>query len=280
MTRRELLILAGTLAVGGWRSVAGDRLAEIVADIHEQDLGKLPIGELVAKVGQMLIGTPYFGGVLDEDADRERCVIDLERLDCVTFYELSLDIARMVKRGRSTSADLVNEVALTRYRGGKMDGYVSRLHYTTDWIRDNAARGIVRSITDDMPASQPITKPIDYMTKHPDKYRALAAHPEWVPLLQVHERRLLAAKPTYIPTDRAPEAELGLRTGDIVGITTSAEGLDCSHTGLILIQDGVPKLLHASSTAKRVVLGPQLSKYLADNPKATGYLAARPLEPR
>ena len=53
----------------------------------------------------------------------------------------------MIKRGKSSPEDLLAEVRTTRYRGGKMGDFTTRLHYTTDWFVDNEAKGVVKILT-------------------------------------------------------------------------------------------------------------------------------------
>jgi hypothetical protein len=70
-----------------------------------------------------------------------------------------------------------------------------------------------------------------------------------------------------------------LRTGDIVGITTAIDGLDCAHAGLCYRDErGALRLLHASTTQKAVVLDEDLGTYLAGVSTHTGIMVARPLE--
>jgi hypothetical protein len=76
-------------------------------------------------------------------------------------------------------------------------------------------------------------------------------------------------------------ARRGLRLGrgDIIGITTTIKGIDCSHTGMCYRHsDGSLRLLHASLTEKKVILDRTLSEYLASVSKHTGIMVARPVE--
>jgi hypothetical protein len=83
----------------------------------------------------------------------------------------------------------------------------------------------------------------------------------------------------YLPKDKVAAARELLKTGDIVGITTTIDGLDCSHSGLCYRDNGgVVRLLHASTTKKAVVLDEDLASYLARVSTHTGIMVARPLE--
>lgn len=282
MTRRGFLQSAAFGAFALPRLLAArprTKLEEIVAKARTAGWKELPIGERVGEVGKCFLETPYVGQTLELADDTEACVVNLSGLDCVTFFETSLGIARMLAIGKSDIDNLRREVTFTRYRGGKLDGYLSRLHYTSEWIADNARKKTVRDLTPELPGAKPFEKEIDFMSTHPKQYRQLAAHPEWVPEIAKIERRLTAVGMHYVPRDRVAEAEPLLQTGDIVGIATSIEGIDCSHTGLCLREpSGVLRFMHASSTAGKVVVGPRLSEYIAGSARNLGMMIARPIE--
>ena len=84
----------------------------------------------VISVAKTFLGVPYVAGTLEKEGE-ERLVIDEKQLDCTTFVELS--VARwLVAQSDTTSFE--REVQHLRYRGGEVDGYLSRLHYFTDWV--------------------------------------------------------------------------------------------------------------------------------------------------
>src|SRR5688572_1620692 len=110
---------------------------ELMKKAQADGWSKLPIGECMKRVAMELEGTPYVGFTLELGADREVCAVNLEGLDCVTFFENTLGFARMLKKGGSTRQAMVDEITYTRYRGGKLTDFTSRLHYTNDWMHDN-----------------------------------------------------------------------------------------------------------------------------------------------
>jgi len=241
----------------------------------------LPIGQLVGAIGMELRGTPYVGATLELSEDREYCSVNLLGLDCVTFFESALGMAHIIKAGKRTSADLLAAVQHTRYRNGEVGDYTSRLHYTTDWFYDNARKGTVRMVTDELPGAEPFDGRVGFMSTHPQSYRQLKAHPELVPTIAKTEEEINARKIAYIPKGKVAAAEAQLQTGDILGITTTIKGIDCSHTGLCYRDDaGVLHFLHASLTEKKVILDTRLSTYLNGVSKHTGIMVARPLEPK
>ena len=59
----------------------------------------LPIGQTMGHVAMEFLGTPYVGFTLELSKDREICSANLTGLDCVTFFEDTLDFSRMLKKG-------------------------------------------------------------------------------------------------------------------------------------------------------------------------------------
>jgi hypothetical protein len=260
-------------------SFVGDSKLHDIAESFPRSFANRPIGERMAFISDQFLGTPYVGWTLEQSITRESCFVTLEGLDCVTFFETTLGIARAVRVGPVTPASVLDEVTRTRYRGGHCDGtYLSRLHYTSDWMYDNDLKGTVRVITKSLPGAERFNKSIDFMSTNAKVYRQLAALPDLLKPLKEIEAAISRRQTYFVSMANVTKAEVKLRTGDIIGITTSAPGMDCSHTGIIRMEKGVPHFMHASSTQKRVVLDSRLSEYLARHPKATGIMVARPLE--
>ena len=300
MTRRELLrsALLVTLGILGspvlaWgaggppgqlqRFDGREVFTRIINKAAAENWKRLPIGELIGKIALELKGTPYVGFTLELSKDSEYCVVNLKGLDCVTFFEDSLCLARMIKRGKSSPEDLIAEVQTTRYRGGKMGDFTTRLHYTTDWFVDNEKKGVVKILTPELPGAMPFTQEVGIMSQHPENYRQLAAHPELLREVRLAEEKINARSLKYLPMDKLAAAEHLLQTGDIVGVTTTESGIDIAHTGLcIRDEQGVVHFMDASSgrSSMRVTLEPEISTCLDWSPKLTGVMIARPLEVR
>jgi len=298
MTRRELLQYAALGAFGLFGASAigasvewvqeqlqhfkgQDVFTRIMDKASAENWRKLPIGELMGKIAMELKGTPYVGFTLEVSKDSESCVVNLSGLDCVTFFEDSLCMARMIKKGKSSPGDLICEVQTTRYRGGKMGDFTTRLHYTTDWLVDNEQKGVIKILTPDLPGTEPFTQKVGIMSQHPENYRQLKAHPELIPALRLTEDKINGRSLKYLPMDKLKAAEPLLKTGDIIGVTTTEEGIDIAHTGLcIKDEQGVVHFMDASSSRRRmkVTLEPEISTCLNWSSKLTGVMFARPLE--
>jgi hypothetical protein len=244
---------------------------------------QLPIGQAMGKIAKELEGTPYVGFTLELSKDREVCSVNLTGLDCVTFFEDTLNFVRMLKKGGSTPDDLLKEVTFTRYRGGKLGDFTTRLHYTTDWFVDNEKKKVVKILAPDLPGAAPFTQKVGIMSQKPENYRQLAAHPELIPPIKKLEDEINSRSLMFIPMDKLEGAQSLLQTGDIVGIATSEPGIDIAHTGLVFKDDaGVPHFMDASSSKRKmkVTLEPgPISQDLSYSKKLTGAMFARPLEP-
>lgn len=238
------------------------------------------MGDLVDRVARRFLGVPYRASTLEISAEREVLSANLDGFDCATLVDAALAAARMVKRGGGTPEAMLDEIEWVRYRGGRRTDYTSRLHYTSDWLFDNASKGAVRLLTPGLPGARRAPGVINFMSTHPDAYAALRAHPERVAVIAAVERSMGERETFYLPKDGVAAAAKDLLPGDIVAVTTSTAGLDCSHVGLASRgASGAVGFLHASSRRGRVVLVPDLAGYLASNPSQTGIMAARPLEP-
>ncbi len=286
MTRRDLL-LASAGALLPFRAFAqtprerfrGDAVLErIAAKAKAGGWARLPIGERMGRIGLELVGTPYVAFTLETDEPVEYCTVDLEGLDCVTFFESTLDMARVLPSGL-TRESLVRAVRETRYRGGRQGDYTSRLHYTTDWIEDNARKGVVKDLTPSLPGAEPFEGRVGFMSAHPNAYRQLKTNPTLVAAIARTEAEINARHKWYVPAAAVASVEPLLQTGDIVGLCAVQPGIDIAHTGIAYRNaQGVLCFFDATNAPGRmdVRVGARLSERLS--PKShTGIVVARPL---
>ena len=252
------------------------RIAQQLFDTaDEQNWKRLSVGEIMAKAGATFVGTPYVGGTL-ETGTTEHCTVNLQGLDCVTFFENMLAFARCVKKDTRGLEAMKEEVEWTRYRDGKCTGYTSRLHYTGDWIVNNVAKDVVFNITQKL-GGVVFPLHVDFMSKNPQYYKALQKEPDLVAVIADQERTLSARRHWYIPVEKIAGIESQLRSGDIIAIATSKQGLDYSHTGMISKStDGVAHFLHASLAKKQVVLDDAISVYVRSVKTNLGISVLRP----
>jgi hypothetical protein len=237
----------------------------------------LPIGDLVLRIGFDFLNTPYVAKTLDREKE-ERLVINLHELDCTTFAENCLALARTVKSNHCNVSTFCQELESIRYRGGNMDGYASRLHYFSEWISDNESRNHVKSMAAQMGGKiLPIN--LNFMSNHPKEYPQLINDPVTTAKIKAIEEKVSAQKFFYIPSAQFESIENLVKDGDIATLTTSIPGIDVSHVGILLKKEGRIYLLHASSSIMKVVVSTEpFAQYLTKSKKTTGVMIARPVE--
>lgn len=237
---------------------------------------KLKLNELISKIGFELLSTPYVSYTLEKQP--ERCIVNLKKLDCVTFVEAVIGIAKVIKGGKSEFTDLIEEVTKIRYREGNLVDYTSRLHYSSDWIYDNEKKGIVKDITKELGG---ILLPVNvyFMSKFPKYYKALEVNPEFIPIISDLEKEINSRKYYFIPKARIKPIERKMQTGDIIVFTTNISGMDYAHIGFVYVdEEGNRRLLHASSVKKQVFLDRTISDYISRVKKQTGITVLRVIE--
>lgn len=244
------------------------RITTLLIDASSQGF-KTP-NEIISFIAPKFEGTPYVGSTLE--GPTEMLTINLDGMDCTTFMETVAALALTVDEGRNSWQDFVYNLENIRYRQGKLDGYASRLHYVSDWIVDNAHRGNIREVTDRLQGVGHAVKTLDFMSSHRSSYPALADSTEFERIKSI-EVGYRSHRYPYIKNAALMGKNAGsmLQNGDIIAFTTKTDGLDVSHVGIIMIEGGVPHLLHASSAAGKVITDPlPLSEYLRKNRNITG----------
>ena len=229
----------------------------------------LPTGALILKIGLDFRGTPYVANTLDR-AIEEDLVINLRELDCTTFIENCLAIALTIKSDKPDFATFSSILQKIRYRNGNLNGYTSRLHYFTEWITDNSAKGFVKDVTFKAGGSK-YKILLNFMGTHPNLYPQLKNNPSLINVITETERRVSGVPYYYIPKEKLPDHESDLADGDIIALTTKIPGLDVSHLGLIFKKDGKTYLLNASSIQMKVSITPvTLLEYLNKSKNISG----------
>ena len=225
--------------------------------------------------GQKFLGLPYVGHTL-EKGDKEHLIVNLRELDCTTYIETVLALTLCDRDDKRTFDDYCDNLQKIRYRHGKMMDYTSRLHYFTWWGDDNVTLGLVRDIgITDAPFTAVQTIHINYMSAHPQLYKQLKNHPEFVPVIKAYEDETNGKQYPYIPKQNlkwTASTALGMvHDGDIVAMLTDKDGLDTRHIAIAFWQDGKLHLMHASSLYKKVLMSKEtFYEYEMKQPKHTG----------
>jgi cell wall-associated NlpC family hydrolase len=221
--------------------------------------------------------TPYVGGTL-ERSEKEELIVNLHEIDCMTLVEYCLALARTVQSASPDWESFKQELRQIRYRNGIIDGYISRLHYSTDWIFDNAGKGIIEDVTFAL-GGRKLNPDLYYMSKNYEKYPHLANDPEAVKQIALIEQAINSRNIYYlIPKTELPQHQSKIKSGDIIGFTTSTSGLDISHLAIAYWNKQQLTFIHASSTAKKVIINPEsLVDYCNASRSCTGIVVLRPI---
>ena len=252
----------------------------------QRGLADMELGEAVVQLAETFVGTTYEPGTLEVPGP-ERLVINFRALDCVTLVENVLALSRFVREegvealADPPAAQAAYEALLEalRYREGRLDGYPSRLHYFSEWLADNEARGSVRIVTGELdPALDP--EPVNFMSRHPESYRQLA-EPGVLRAIAATETRLDEGPGReYVPQDRIAHVADRIRNGDVIAATSTVDGLDVAHTGFAVWRDGALHLLHAPLVGRSVEISERpLAERIASIGSQDGIMVARPVDP-
>jgi hypothetical protein len=234
------------LNLGRWSQTA---LAQIITMARQIDAP----GDRIAALSRHFTDTPYVADTLIGDPQTaEQLVINLAGFDCFTF----LDVVEAL-RSAADLADFPEQLKQVRYRDGKV-AYENRKHFFSDWVAGDAA--VIGDVTSAVGQgrAQDVVKQLNLKSD--------GTH--WLPGISVIRREM-----SYIPTNTMDRGVLSaLQTGDYVGIYSKHDGLDVSHTGLIIKENDKVLLRHASSRSSvRRVVDIDLLTYLQGLPGLVVY---------
>lgn len=244
-----------------------------------QTLRQAPQGAGTLYFARQFLGRPYVAHTLEAD-DEEHLVVNTRQLDCTTLVENVVALTLCHAHGEQSFACFCRYLRMLRYRGGTIEGYPSRLHYFTDWINDNVSMGLVEEVSGQKPPFTAVqVLHVNYMSRHPQSYKALRLHPQFLETIARQERLLTGGRYYYIPKTEVLDSPLlrqVIRDGDILAITCSKPGLDIAHLGFAVWKDDGLHLLNASQLHKKVVEEPMtMQRYLQKHPSFTGIRVVR-----
>ena len=218
---------------------------------------------------KQMLGVPYVAGTLDGN-EEEQLVVRTDALDCTTFVETVLAFCIADKRGERDFEGFKKALTDVRYRDGILNGYTSRLHYFSDWIRNNEQMGFVKECTSESACAQPKELWLDFMTTHVDSYLPMKKDASLVDEMAAQEKNWQGTVVSYIPKEKLDLSsdELKIKDGDVLALVTNIKGLDIVHVGFAFWREGKLHLLHASSSAKKVIEDPKTQYESSKNTKA------------
>lgn len=217
----------------------------------------------ITRIAREFIGTPYKSNTLEEDS-LERLTVNLDEFDCMTFAETIAALALTADARRQSWRDFIYNLEQIRYRNGKINGYPSRLHYFSEWVLDNTARGNIKEITQDIPGAIYKVKSLCFMSDNAKSYPALADLANLAGIKSV-EAGLSNHRYPILRASAAKDKKLRnfVKDGDIIAFTTATKGLDVTHVGIVAVDGNKPlQLIHASSKEGKVEIEPSLEEYI------------------
>lgn len=234
------------IQLGSWDEPRLDQLLADAAMITEP-------GARIVFLSDGLVDTPYQGQTLTAGPDQpEQLVVNLACFDCFTL----LDMVETLRRSTS-AAEIPEQLRRVRYRQGQIS-FTSRRHFFSDWVTE--AESPIIDVTGLVGGERSRTRVKQLNRKAEDQL--------WIPTLEVVSRPI-----TYIPAGLVNDVILArLQSGDYVGIFSPVDGLDVSHTGLLVRRSGELLLRHASSRQEtQRVVDEEFRSYLEGTPGIVVY---------
>jgi len=215
------------IELGRWNE---DRLSAVVSGKPDTTQGQVEF------LSGNFLGTPYKGSTLIGDINTpEIFTINLKGMDCFTYIDY-VEALRLSDTYEEFSPNLKN----VRYKRGKVS-FQNRNHFFSDWPAQNSKN--VMDVTYQVGSGKAIAVEKDLNLKTDGS--------TFLPGIPIVQREFY-----YIPTSAIDDETLAkLHTGDYVGMYTEIEGLDVTHTGIVIKKDNGVYLRHASSkkSNKKVV---------------------------
>jgi hypothetical protein len=247
----------------------------VIFDRYAQTVGRAAARDsLLLKTALFFVNTPYAARTLEVNGV-ERLTVNFRELDCATFVDNVFALTRTFAREDAGFNAFCDELQKLRYRNGVIDGYVSRLHYTTDWIYDNSCRGIVSNRTK-LIGGHCLPVSVSYMSSHPEAYPMLKNDTAAVAAIRRIEKAINSRRHYFIPKNEIDALAGGIDSGDMVCFATGMEGLDTSHVGIACRVNGKLTFVHASTAHGRVLVNPEsLAEYCMNSRNNLGIIVVK-----
>jgi hypothetical protein len=235
--KMETVKMKEHLLLGKWTEDKIDRLLIEASKIYD-------IGHRIDFLSRQFLDTKYQESTLIGDVNTlEVFVINLEGVDCFTF----LDYIEAMRLSKSFS-EFKGNLRQVRYRSGEIS-FENRHHFFTDWKSFNSH--LIVDVTRYLGAE----KSKDVSKRLNEKLDGTF----FLPGVSCRLREVTYIQSIYVD-DMVLEK---LETGDYVGIYSKIEGLDVSHVGIIIKEQGAVNFRHASSAKKHMkVIDEDLKNYL------------------
>lgn len=262
---------------GSWCECGNNNLSgyrKIMKELYANR--ELPANQLITKAALLRLNTPYVANTL-ERGNKEELYVNIGETDCILFVESCLALVQTAKSSDTTYANFCKNIQNLRYRNGIVEGYPSRIHYTSEWLLQAENNGLLKESSREI-AKTPLNQKFSFMTEKSDRYKHLKGNAANIAKIRQAEEYLNAQEYYYIPNDKIAEYACKIETGDIFGFCTSTKGLDLSHVGIAYWENGRLTFIHASMGAMKVIIEPtDIEKYAKSGKNTIGIRVAKPL---
>ena len=245
-----------------------EKVAEAVEPYKDE-----PASDMMVRCAKQFLGTEYVASTLE--IEPEQLCINMDKTDCILFVEMCLAMVQTVKSDEPTFENFCRNTQNLRYAGGTVDGYASRNHYTSSWIKQGQENGIFTEVSKEIGGAQ-LDQHFDFMSTHLDSYKQLKDNPGMVVKIMQTEKALNKDDYYYLPQDNITALTKGIREGDIICFVTPVAGLDIGHVAIAIKQGGQMHFIHASTKAMKVVIDTQtIADYVLTHKSTKGIRVVR-----
>ena len=124
-----------------------------------------------------------------------------------------------------------------------------------------------------------LTPQCNFMTRHREKYPAIATDSTEYARIAAMEERLAGTSLCILPKEDFNRYSGMIHHGDIIAFLTTTEGLDVSHIGIAYEKEGKTALLHAPTVGKKVEISHEsIGEILGNRLTYSGLIVLRPLK--
>jgi len=234
-----------------------------------KSLSDQPWPQRLESVTARALNTPYFLGPLGEGPKApfdKKPLIDLTRVDCVTFCEQSLALA--LAPNYEQAFVLLQKL---RYKNGEIKMETRNHYFMADWVPNN--RWLVKDVTAEIPGHLWLTRTISH--------QQLFASQNFTGIQVREPDRTL--KQAYIPSAQLLQIQKHLKPGDIGVLIQNLDGIFAAHTGF-MFQTTEGRWIYRNATSigpKKVVDTPYetLVDSLNKSQRLIGMAFVRPVAP-
>ena len=226
-----------------------------VAEVIEKASKGKDYGERIREAAKALEGIPR-GKAADNDSVGT-IVIRLDSLNQREFIYTALAAAKTAGLTVASLREFEKNLEDISRRKGVDEGFPSQFFYGSDWIVDNVYRGNLKEMTEYLEGGSSRTKTLDYVSRHPEEFPALA-NPEILDKVKVVEfgyrsHRIPHLKKQSIGNKTIKEL---LHNGDIIIMNPPETDFDIYDIGIVSMENGEPYLIHISRETNEIMQDP------------------------